>query len=139
MHKSCSPGAMAHSRRTGRFTVRRRPTTDVHLCPMRTATALPTWDRIRCDDVARSRHHARVENTEEPVGSESGDARNVLHSINIVSDLCLLGNYDTRTRTSTKSNRNSTNGAVDNYPGILVDFAAMSVHVRDGGKRHIFK
>lgn len=30
MHKSCSPGAMAHSRRTGRFTVRRRPTTDMH-------------------------------------------------------------------------------------------------------------
>ena len=80
-----------------------------------------------------------MNNTEESVGPESGDARNVLYSINIVSDLRLLSNYDTRTRIGTKSNRNSTNGAVDNCPGILVDFAAMSVHVRDGGKRHIFK
>lgn len=46
----------------------------------------------------------------EPVGSEFGDARNVLYSINIVSDLCLLNN-DARTRIGTKSNRNSSQTA----------------------------
>lgn len=77
---------------------------------MQTATASPTRTRTRCGAVVRSQHHARGENT-EPVGSESGDAQNVLHSINIVSDLCLLNNYDTGTRIGTKSNRNSSQTA----------------------------